>query len=1233
MRVAWTAVLCLQAAIATAQPLQPVQILHQFTAAPSWPNGGPVLVPDGSLYGVTIDAIYRIAPDGQVSIAGRITDGTFAEGTLVRGPDGGLYGSTQSGGSGGKGTIFRFDPVTGVVRTLHAFDGVSLLNPIEGGVTFAGGLLYAVRPGALVRIDPATGATETFYISFNPGGPLTLGNDGHLYGVSTGGPGTGADFGAIYRVDPASPSTASVLHAFATSAYAQGPLRLGPDNRLYGGARGTGLGPGGAVYRYDPGSDAFEVLHQFAAAGTVAGPGSVVVGPDGSLYGTMATSNQIVPSVAAVLFRLRPSGGGYVHETLHTFDPATTGASSSAELALGADGLIYGYSQSGGTAGNGTLYRFDPASNPVTVSVLHAFAPATTWGPSAPALGPDGLLHGTASRGGAAQRGAVYTLNPATGAVTIPGAVPGSTTGTSTGWNSALAVGGDDALYGTSAMATTTNLEHGIVRFVPATGAVTTVPVAATPHSGSARPGVQPPLTRAPSGDMYFVSGRGVLRFVPATSTLTTSDEVPDVIPAGSSGNNAATPLVTATDGGVYFVIATSFFTPPYSFGHVVRFMRIDPGSGTVSLVSTLANDVAYGAGLVQGTDGALYLGGSGNGSQVRRLEPATGASQLVCTLPETGLRFLSVAPDGRLVGVMLTPDRPQRLFVCNPSTGAVEVRLLPHSIGTIAAPLVAAGGALYGATWGQPVAPLVPRNGPAPVQPGGALIRLVLDGPPPPIDTDGDGLPPEWETAFGLDPTSADGDDGADGDPDGDGLTNAEEFAAGTHPRGHLRRFFAEGATGAFFRTRLDIANPNGASTATVRVAFLTDAGGRVVHDLLVRPLTRVSIDPSTLAPLASAAFSTVVESDAVIAVDRVMSWDASGYGSHIETGLTAPSTTWYLAEGSTSGPFSLFYLLQNPQPVPVTATVRYLRPSGLPPIERTYALLPHSRRTIVVDGEGIDLANTDVSAVITADGAIVAERAMYYSQPGQAFAAGHASAGVTAPALEWFFAEGATGAFFDLFLLLANPGTTTATVDIEYLLPGGGSMTRSYAVPGQSRVTIWVDDEELPVGSGIKPLANTALSATVRSTNQVPIIAERTMWWPGPALTPTFWYEAHNSPGATASALRWVVAGGDLAGPAQAQTYVLIANPGSMEGRALVTLLDATRGQLIADVVLPPRSRTNVAFPSSGTFNRSGPFSWLVESTGAPPVPIVVEHATYSSPGGVLWGSGGNALAAPIP
>ena len=120
--------------------------------------------------------------------------------------------------------------------------------------------------------------------------------------------------------------------------------------------------------------------------------------------------------------------------------------------------------------------------------------------------------------------------------------------------------------------------------------------------------------------------------------------------------------------------------------------------------------------------------------------------------------------------------------------------------------------------------------------------------------------------------------------------------------------------------------------------------------------------------AGLGAAEFSTVIESDEPVVADRTMTWNASGYGSHAETSLPAPTSTWYLAEGATHSGFSLFYLIQNPGSTATTVQVTYLLPAPAAPIVKSYTVAANSRFNIWVNQEGGPLASTDVSAVITA-------------------------------------------------------------------------------------------------------------------------------------------------------------------------------------------------------------------------------------------------------------------------
>jgi uncharacterized repeat protein (TIGR03803 family) len=292
-------VLCLLPALASAQP---AQILHAFGVSPGAPNGALLEAPDGSLYGTSAPGIYRRAPDGQVTLVARAGG---AAGALLRGSDGALYGVTE-GGPNGVGTVFRFDPLTGDLRTLHVFTGANDGGGPFGGLVEVGGQLYGVTTGGgpaaaasnpsgtIFRIDPSTGALTVLHAfsgsgampAWFPRGPLAVGPDGMLYGTTRFG--GSEEAGTIYRLNPATGAFA-IVHPMtvAEGSGPVGPLLLDSDGAFYGSASGGGDSSGaGTVFRFDPATSQLLVLYSLALATDGSSPGPLAKGPDGHLYGT-----------------------------------------------------------------------------------------------------------------------------------------------------------------------------------------------------------------------------------------------------------------------------------------------------------------------------------------------------------------------------------------------------------------------------------------------------------------------------------------------------------------------------------------------------------------------------------------------------------------------------------------------------------------------------------------------------------------------------------------------------------------------------------------------------------------------------------------------------------------------------------------------------------------------------------------------------------------------------------
>jgi len=151
-----------------------------------------------------------------------------------------------------------------------------------------------------------------------------------------------------------------------------------------------------------------------------------------------------------------------------------------------------------------------------------------------------------------------------------------------------------------------------------------------------------------------------------------------------------------------------------------------------------------------------------------------------------------------------------------------------------------------------------------------------------------------------------------------------------------------------------------------------------------------------------------------------------------------------------------------------------------------------------------------------------------------------GTASVTIAVTNFAYYLAEGSTGSFFQLELLIANPNAVDAPVAIQYLKEDATTVNQALTIPAQRHVTILVNN--------IAGLESAAVSSVVTSLNALPLAVERTMRWDATG------YGAHTENAADGARTQWLFAEGSQG---FFDTFLLLANPQTVTNTATVTFL----------------------------------------------------------------------------
>jgi len=175
----------------------------------------------------------------------------------------------------------------------------------------------------------------------------------------------------------------------------------------------------------------FTVLHNFTNGPDGGEPvAGLTMDRAGNFYGTASTGGNMSgscsfpnPPGCGTVFKLSRRGSGWILTTIYTFS-GPDGAHPQARVIIGPDGSLYGTTANGGTANDGTVFNLRPPAAfcktslcPWTETVLHSFQGFDGEQPTFGDLVFDaaGNLYGTTPHGGPDDNGMVYELTHSNG--------------------------------------------------------------------------------------------------------------------------------------------------------------------------------------------------------------------------------------------------------------------------------------------------------------------------------------------------------------------------------------------------------------------------------------------------------------------------------------------------------------------------------------------------------------------------------------------------------------------------------------------------------------------------------------------------------------------------------------------------------------------------------------------------------------------------------------------------